>query len=285
MSLITSKFDGVPHCYLKILKLVPLERHHNLLLKIKSPMSNRSILIEMWQEGIVSIDYEALLERHYRKIIKSGDSVIDVGAHNGRHAHIFLELVGQDGNLVLFEPLEDKAAALKNAFPDNTIVHQKALSNFTGTADFVVAHGSLEESGLKGREYNNPELVKPSVAKVQVDMLDTFIKDVEGLSFIKVDGEGAEIDALSGADNLIATYRPSISVEYGSLGYEAYGHTSETLFQFATDHDMIVYDMFLNELVDGLAWSKAVNSIYWDFLLVPVEKKEEITARLQAADA
>jgi len=35
--------------------------------------------------GIIKLDFEKILERHYRRWLKSGDSIIDVGAHVGRH--------------------------------------------------------------------------------------------------------------------------------------------------------------------------------------------------------
>jgi hypothetical protein len=53
------------------------------------------MLIELWLQGTLKIDHEALLERHYRKIIGLGDKVIDIGAHDRRHANVFVELVSR----------------------------------------------------------------------------------------------------------------------------------------------------------------------------------------------
>jgi hypothetical protein len=120
---------------------------------------------------------------------------------------------------------------------------------------------------------------------VQADRLDNYADELVGLSFIKADCEGAEIDALSGADGLIAAHRSVISVEYGSLGYESFGYTADTLFEFALAHDMVIYDIFLNPLRDGPAWSSSVNLIYWDFLLIPAEKEDEMMAWLKPVNA
>lgn len=248
-------------------------------------MISRSMLIELWQSRIAKLDYEALLERHYRRLIAPGDTVIDIGAHDGRHARVFWELIGSDGHLAMFEPLQEKASNLAAHFPGTAVVHQKALSNFEGTADFVVAHGALQESGLKEKTYNTPDQVTTSLVTVEVDMLDNYTDEMQGLSFIKMDCEGAEIDALSGAGKLIATYRPVISVEYGQAGYSAFGYTGETLFNVASSLGYVLFDMFLNEIADGEAWSRSVDSIYWDFLLIPSEKKDEIAAKLAPTDA
>lgn len=59
-------------------------------------------LIEL---GAMRLDYEALIERHYRRLIRTGDIVFDVGAHTGRHLQHFVQLVGRNGEVLAFEPL------------------------------------------------------------------------------------------------------------------------------------------------------------------------------------
>ncbi|WP_238361248.1 hypothetical protein [Burkholderia thailandensis] len=55
--------------------------------------------------GIIQLDYEEVLAKHYRRWIQPGDTVIDVGAHLGLHLSRFIELAGPTGQVIGFEPL------------------------------------------------------------------------------------------------------------------------------------------------------------------------------------
>ena len=46
--------------------------------------------------GIIP-DYEHILEDDYRRLVSRGTTVIDVGAHAGRHTAVFADLVGAEG--------------------------------------------------------------------------------------------------------------------------------------------------------------------------------------------
>lgn len=72
-------------------------------------------------------------------------------------------------------------------------MHQVALSNFAGTADFTIDHGSLQESGLKENTNNNLDDVKTSVVTVKVDKLDNYTSEMQDLSFISIDCEGTDM--------------------------------------------------------------------------------------------
>ncbi|MCJ8275139.1 MAG: FkbM family methyltransferase, partial [Psychrosphaera sp.] len=50
------------------------------------------------------MNFEDVLELFYSQIIKSGDLVVDIGAHSGRHCRPMATLVGAQGKVVAFEP-------------------------------------------------------------------------------------------------------------------------------------------------------------------------------------
>ncbi len=240
-----------------------------------------STLGQLIASGIVAIDYEKLLESHYKKWLRPGDVVVDIGAHSGRHLRHFLTSVADTGRVFGFEPLPDQYASLAKQFDvHNAKLHNMALSNCSGTAEFTYAEGSPQESGLRQRIYNDPDSARPRTIIVAVESLDAFADQLEGLSFIKIDIEGAEIDCLQGAQAVLDKYRPLISVEYGMQGYSVYGNTKWTLFEFCHAHDYVLYDMFLNRLASRQAWGAAVDSIYWDYFMVPREKEDVFLSRL-----
>ena len=90
--------------------------------------------------GEISADYELRLEQHYRQWLKEGDTVLDVGAHIGRHLAPFLDCVGSTGQVLAFEPLPYAFKILKEKFTDTrAVLHNVALGTVAGLADFMHA--------------------------------------------------------------------------------------------------------------------------------------------------
>jgi FkbM family methyltransferase len=243
---------------------------------VSEMMFRMSQLRELMLSGLLSFDYETLLERRYRQWVRPGDTAVDVGAHRGRHLGALLECVGPTGKVLAFEPLPEQFGHLKETFSaPNAILHNCALSCAVGTSSFVHAQGSPEESGLRERIYNAPAQVVPKVICVEVDTLDSHIDDLLDLTFIKVDIEGGEIDCLKGAVNTLSRFRPVVSVEYGFPSYSVYGNVGSTLYDLATSQGYVLYDIFLNSLADRAVWDAAVDSIYYDYFMVPTELEAE----------
>lgn len=220
-------------------------------------------------KGIVP-DYESLLEKAYLKVLKQGDTVLDIGAHAGRHTVRFIHAVGAKGSVIAFEPLPQKVLELRSCF--GTIdVREMALSDVVGFAEFTMVPNALEESGLRERIYNIPgqELIKISV---QVSTLDTESAGFSKVDYIKIDTEGGEIDCLKGGLKTLALFRPIISIEYGFPAYSAYGNTPATLFNIAEQADYVLGDLFGNPIFRADDWDAICDKAYWDYFMIPTEK-------------
>lgn len=237
---------------------------------------SRSQIRDLVREGLIQFKFEDILEKHYKNWIKSGDCVVDIGAHNGRPTDEFQKLVGRNGSVLAFEPIPTKFDNLETKYSNtNVSVLNVALSDQSGMAEYFVAEGALEESGLKQRVYNKPENVHPKKIFVTLKRLDEFEKQLQGLRFVKIDIEGAEINCLRGAVKTLSRFRPLVSVEYGASSYAVYGNTSWSLFDFCEAHGYILYDIFLNRLSTRSKWGAAVDTICWDYFMVPAEKESE----------
>lgn len=249
-------------------------------------MENLSIesLKSLFGQGVVKFDYELLLEKRYRHWIKKGDVVVDIGAHNGRHLRKFMALTGKSGHVIGFEPIPIKFAKLKKYYNDKCLLINSALSYKSGVANFIVAEGALQESGLKERIYNKPKKVHPRTIQVTLETLDSYAQQISSVKFIKIDVEGGEIDCLRGAVEVINKFRPVISIEYGEPSYSVYGNTKWTLFDFCEEHKYVLYDIFLNRLNSRDKWSSTVDAISWDYFMVPLEKESEFIDAVVKAD-
>lgn len=218
-------------------------------------------------------DYERILEQGYRKLIKKGDTVIDVGAHEGRHLTVFQKLVG-DGKLFAFEPLPKQFMELKKTFrAPNISLYNFALSDTPGKSTFYELPDYPEESGLRLRL--DTKEVRHTKIDVEVHCMDEYEEDLKGLNYIKIDAEGAEVSILKGAEKLLRRYRPFVSTEYGRPAYSVYGLNAHSLYEFCEKIDYFITDLWGNIMWNSDVWGEMVDTCYWDFFLVPKERMRE----------
>lgn len=226
-------------------------------------------------------DYEALLETRYLPWLESGNVVADIGAHRGRHLRRFIERVGPTGRVLGFEPLPFAFQHLQAFVAPNVEIHNVALSDKPGTAEFVFNEGAPEESGLQERIYNDPSLTRLTRIPCVIATLDQYALALDRLDFIKIDVEGGEIGCLNGGLRTLQKHRPLISVEYGYPSYSVYKHSKRTLFDLASGQGYVLYDLYLNPLRDLEDWELACDSVYWDFFMVPQELQQRFVDRLR----
>lgn len=164
----------------------------------------------------------------------------------------------------------------------NVAVHGFALGSQPGQSTFVVKRGAPEESGLRQRSfYNNGNCGDLEYIPIVIETLDNL--DIPfTVDFIKIDTEGGEIDILKGAANLLRRDAPIISVEYGPGGYDAYGYTPATLFEFAAEIGYSIFDLFGNRFASMEEWRSCVARFYWDYLLIQDERIPLIADRIEA---
>ncbi len=235
------------------------------------------------QYGIVP-DYEYILECGYRRVIPVDATVIDVGAHAGRHTTIFSDLVGPGGAVLAFEPLPHLAKALRDRGFDHRVqIHECALSDFAGCSSFTYMRGTPGESGLRERISNAPLQADPVTIEVKVRQLDEFLPDISSLCFVKIDIEGGEVACLRGATKLLRRFRPFVSVEYGKPSYSVYGLTARSLYDIAESLDYRIADLFGAICPNLSAWEDACDRSYWDWFLVPREREHEWYFRITNA--
>jgi len=218
------------------------------------------------------IDYEHILEQNYSKLIKPGDTVIDIGAHVGRHLSVFLYLVGDEGQVLAIEPLKSKYEELYKKFDQpNVRILNSALSCSSGEMVFFENEDYPEESGLKKRIYQKSD-GNVLERKVNVTTLDEISREIDRLDYLKLDAEGAEIDILNGGIESINRYKPIISVEYGYSSYSVYGLDRSSLYDMARKMNYFVTDVYGNIIYTSDMWNELCDSLYWDYFLVPEKK-------------
>jgi len=221
-------------------------------------------------------DYEAMLERFYRSILKEGDVCIDVGAHVGRHAYPIAEAVGSAGYVVAFEPIPSLATALQEAIGQRGLaqsieVRQLALADAPGTAKFIIAEDAPGYSGLRQRTYDSP--MRTTEIDVVLSTLDGEIENtnVRSVDYIKIDAEGAEWSILQGARHTICKFKPVISFEFGEASYGAYDVKPEDVYDFFVANDYLVFDIENRNLSKEEFIASSIHQKLWDYLALHAE--------------
>lgn len=132
-------------------------------------------------------------------VFKSGDIVIDIGAHIGAFS---IECAIRGAKVLAFEPDPENFKILKknievNGFENIISVYDLAVSNFTGTAElYKDSKNNGSHSLIKGCIDNG---ISGSL-KVETISLDDILLNYDSCKLIKLDCEGAEYGILQGSN-------------------------------------------------------------------------------------
>lgn len=148
----------------------------------------------------------------YFYTVKSGDVVIDAGANLGHISLFYSKNVGGKGKVYCFEPDKFNVQSLKQNLqlntdlPDNIVIEDLLIWNKNTLIDFEEA-GTVGSSAVWFSGNAN-------VVKKQAVTLDSWAKEkkLTRLDMIKMDIEGAEIEALDGCVAIIKEFKPNFAI-------------------------------------------------------------------------
>ena len=130
--------------------------------------------------------------------------VVDLGANEGQWANAFLDLISPE-KLVMIEPNPVAFARLREKFGgrSNIELHNVAVGEANGVTTLRVTRDSTGASVLPPREEMR-ELIGSNWAvesevECQLRTLDTLVRSLPEISLLKIDVQGYEKEALSGA--------------------------------------------------------------------------------------
>lgn len=152
--------------------------------------------------------WEPQYTHQVRRLVKSGFTCIDAGAHMGYYTLITAKLVGPTGRVLAFEPNPRLVDLLRrsvqiNGFTRDVVeVHQFALGDRNGAVELSFEVGQFGGGNIFATEANR-RARNQVVANVDIRRLDDFEIDTSKPLFIKLDTEGAEYLIMKGAEKLL----------------------------------------------------------------------------------
>jgi FkbM family methyltransferase len=144
--------------------------------------------------------------------LKPGDVVVDAGAFTGDYTFFASRKVGPTGRVLAFEPDPKTRAILarnskKEKYGDNITIVPKGLWNENTTLRFNDLN-SLQ-SKLEPNAPSGPNTVTVDVCRLDDELKKLGVKKVDVL---KMDIEGAEIEAIQGCEETLANNRVNVII-------------------------------------------------------------------------
>jgi FkbM family methyltransferase len=180
--------------------------------------------------------YEADKTDFIQQHCKSGDTVIDIGAHLGIFSFFLAKQVGSSGKVYSFEPAKKTFQALTktlqyNNFESIVTARQQAISDSSGELTFYIYNNARISNANSISPHNTVGTTrKTTVNKISLDDLMA-AENINQLTLIKIDAEGAELDILKGGEKLIQKFRPFITLEVHPKSFDDCRSTMTELYE------------------------------------------------------
>jgi FkbM family methyltransferase len=211
----------------------------------------------------------------FKKFIKKGDLVIDIGANTGDTTVLMGLAAGKSGLALGFEPnplvykiLEKNASLNKDKhniilFPCAISVKEEEFYYISSEASFANGGISPTRDSIHGK-YVYPEKIKG--VNLQGLLEEKYSDEVKNLSFIKIDTEGYDKEIIKSISDLIDKYKPMIAAE--SFKYSTREEKME-LYNVIQQHGYEIYyfqDFFIGSKIikiekseDICNWKETMN--------------------------
>lgn len=208
-----------------------------------------------------------------------GKTFVDVGAHIGS---VLSEVHGQDASveIIAVEAIPEKASNLRRAFP-YAQVHACAVSDAEGEVSFFI---NLAASGYSSLLRPNDSGASTKEITVPRKRLDRLVPS-EDVDALKIDVEGAELNVLRGAEQLLTRCRPTVMFESAPPRGSGMGWSKRDLWNYLNDLDYVVLlpNRIAHEghglLCEGFLESHIYPRRTTNYLAVPQERRVEIRDR------
>jgi FkbM family methyltransferase len=183
--------------------------------------------------------YEAELLSLVRSLLRSNSWYFDVGANIGLMS---VPIVSQRGDVKVmsFEPSPNTSPSIRRTvaeagFGERWRLCEKAAGRSPGEMEF--SYGEAHLGGFDGLRHTG-RAAAVGRQKVQVTTLDQEWTQLgkPDVSFVKLDIEGAELEALAGAEEMVRQCHPWLLLEWYDGNLPPYGVSREAILDYGKSH-------------------------------------------------
>lgn len=186
-------------------------------------------LTSAWFRGLYYTHNPEAMEESLllRRLLQPSDTFVDVGAHIG-----YFTLLGAKygGQVLAFEPSAATFQYLQRNLELNPRLRSKITCHPIGLSNAAGAlplYRSAQEPGAASLRRPS-EYTDLTIETVPLETLDHIING-QPVAFIKLDIEGAEVEALLGARQTLTRARPIVLVELNARAQRDFGRTCQAV--------------------------------------------------------
>jgi FkbM family methyltransferase len=144
---------------------------------------------------------EAAVVEAIRSRLRPGDTFVDAGANIGFYSVLAARIVGDAGRVVAFEMMPDTAAVLRrhielNHLSNVTVIEHALADAADRTLDAHVIEGKFGQASISPDKSGR-------LVSVRTTTLNDALRDIPRVAVMKMDIEGAEEQALRGAEQVL----------------------------------------------------------------------------------
>jgi len=222
-------------------------------------------------------DFETEERQFVQRLLRSGMTVVDVGAHHGLYTLLASKCVGENGLVIAFEPSPRECRRLEKHLRlnrcSNVFLSKCALGHVAGSADLFLSNGfhdwcnSLSSASVP----DSSQVVQVPVRRLDDALEDSGIGEVD---FIKIDAEGAELSILQGAAKLLSfSRRPSILTEVQDVRTRPWGYPARDIVEFLTQRNYKWFALASGGLLQPISCDQSEYDA--NLVALPSERLEE----------
>jgi FkbM family methyltransferase len=183
---------------------------NSMLLKISVPKYDYKFYCRINREDLVFMtNHEDDIIEHFTP--KQGDIVVDIGAHMGRYTIISAKRVGVNGKVVAIEAHPGNFEMLNRNIKLNQLTNVISMNYAVYSKETKIKlYLPEEESGytIYNTIMSNRAGTEDKFVQVNANTMDYLLQlnqiNEEQVNWIKIDVEGAELEVLKGAQNILS---------------------------------------------------------------------------------
>jgi len=216
----------------------------NFLFKLRYGFKGVPFVIEeetiRLDESLRRWDINAEAEIHHLlgQYLQPNDVFVDIGANFGLHTVYAAKLVGEQGRVFAFEPVDNHLNLLHKNLDlshvrERVEIVSSALSNSAESSltFYLPPEEEIAVTASLSAESENLEAIKVSNAR-----LDDYWSDIDRqIKLIKIDVEGAELEVLRGAEELLRRWKPKLLIEVHGFALPSFGTSVQEFRKFLAD--------------------------------------------------
>lgn len=238
---ISGRLRRIVHSPLRVKFLIVLRRVKDWLGRFPSPIQLPYGIWWLGEHGpldnaLCAQGFEKAETNFVQRYLKPGLTVLDIGAHHGFYTLIASKIVGRAGRVIAFEPSPRERKRLKRHVRlnscSNVCISSAALGATAKRANLYLVDGAEDWCNSL-----RPPAVQANTRQIEVEVktLDEYLAKsaISSVDFMKLDVEGAELDVLKGATQLLhSNPRPILLVEVYDIRTEPWGYRASEIVRF-----------------------------------------------------